>query len=300
MQGREGIRPVSGDGVVGALDIGGTHVSAGAVDLTTHTVDNDSRIRISFRGSDLLADIVRAASTVMRPGVDRLGVAVPGPFDYAAGVSLIEHKLEGLHGVDLRSELSAALGIPRAAVRFVNDAEAFLLGEWWSGAARGHARAVGVTIGTGLGSAFIANDLIVRSGPGVPPLGALYELSFRGAPVEDTISSRGLLGSYGSGEGQAIDVEDVAARAQTGEPAARDAFEGLGRALGQFLVPCLHAFAPSCLVVGGSVARSWMLFAHALRAELESIASLEVVAVAEQLDDAPLLGAAWHLESTSA
>lgn len=282
--------------VVAALDIGGTHVTAGVVDLTAGTVDAGSRTHVSLRnGSRLRADIVGAASSVLRPGIDRLGVAVPGPFDYDAGVSMIEHKLRGLYGVDLRAELAGALRPPLHAVHFVNDAEAFLLGEWWAGAARGHARAVGITLGTGLGSAFLADDRIVRSGPSVPPGGELYVLTFRGAPVEDTISSRGLLAGYMGREAEPVDVEEVARLANVGEPSARRAFDDFGRALAEFLAPWLHRFEPSCLVVGGSIARSWELFEHGLRAELESVGSLESATVAAQLEDAPLLGAAWYV-----
>ena len=209
---------MSAGDLVAALDIGGTHVSAGVVDLRARAVDGPSRSRISLLPgggtSELLDDLVRAAAAVVRPDVRRLGIAAPGPFDYASGVSLIPHKLGALYGVDLRSELAAALTLPESAVHFLNDAEAFLLGEWWAGAARGHSRAVGITLGTGLGSAFIADSRMVRSGPSVPPGGELYRLKLRGAPVEDAISSRGLLASYGAPE--PIGVEHVAARAKAG------------------------------------------------------------------------------------
>jgi glucokinase len=291
---------VTSNGVVGALDIGGTHVTAGRVDLTAGSVEPRSRIRVSLSAagarSDPVAAISRAASSIARPDIHRLGVAVPGPFDYPAGVSRIAHKLQGLYGVDLRAELCGALGLrDPTAVGFLNDAEAFLLGEWWAGAARGHARAVGITLGTGLGSAFLADGRIVRTGPGVPPGGALYELPFRGAPVEQTISRRGLLARYGARTEDGIDVEEVAARARADDRPARRALEDLGRALGEFLTPWLRSFEPGCLVVGGSIARSWELLEGGLCSELQAIESIETVTVAERLDDAPLLGAAWYV-----
>jgi glucokinase len=293
---------VTATDIVGALDIGGTHVTAGLVDLTAGSVERGSRLRASLPAggtrSELLETISRTASSIARPGVSRLGVAVPGPFDYSTGVSKIAHKLQGLHGVDLRAELSGTLALTDpGAVRFLNDAEAFLLGEWWAGAARGHARAVGITLGTGLGSAFLAGGRIVHTGPGVPPGGALYVLQFRGAPVEHAISSRGLLRRYDASPGDRIDVAEVAARARANEPAARLAFEDLGRTLGAFLSPWLRAFEPDCLVVGGAIARSWDLLEDGLRAELQATGGLRTVTAAEQLDDAPLLGAAWHVAS---
>jgi predicted NBD/HSP70 family sugar kinase len=288
-------------GVVGALDIGGTHVSGGRVDLGSVTLDARSRVFETLPAgggrAELVAAISRVTQSIARE-VRLLGVAVPGPFDYAAGVSKIAHKLEALHGVDLRSELYAASNLlDPAAIHFFNDAESFLLGEWWAGAARDHSRAMGITLGTGLGSAFSEDGEIISSGDRVPPGGELYRLRFRGADVERTISRAALRAAYGTGLDDEVDVEQIAERARAGEPAAGRVFEDLGKALGQFLTPWLRAFDPSCLVVGGSIARSWELFEHSLRAELEPVAGLRTVTAAEHIDDAALLGAAYHAAS---
>jgi glucokinase len=286
---------------VGALDIGGTHVTAGLVDVASCSVDPESRLRepLPARGSrsELLAAIIGAARSIATPDALGLGVAVPGPFDYSSGVSRMDHKLRGLRGIDLRSELRAALelGDP-AQVAFLNDAAAFLLGEWWAGAARGHARAVGVTIGTGLGAAFLVDGRIATAGRGVPPGGELWELTFRGAPVEETVSRRGLLSLYGADPADGLDVEQVAARADAGERSARGAFRELGLALGEFLAPWLQPFDASCLVVGGSIGRSWALVEGGLRDSLDGRWH-GVVTAARHLDDAPLLGAARSLVS---
>ena len=282
---------MSSSEVVGALDIGGTHVTAGRVDVAARAVEGRQRVPLARTASraQVVAAVTGVTASIARDDVRRLGVAVPGPFDYATGVSRIAHKLHGLYGVDLRSELCGALRLDGDDVRFLNDAEAFLLGEWWAGAARGHRRAVGVTLGTGLGSAFIDDGRIV------PRNVALYESSFRGAPVEDTISSRGFLDRYAPPSEEPIEVEDVAERAEGGEDAARRAFDELGQALGEFLRLWLRAFEPGCLVVGGSIARSWELIRSGLVSELRPVESLETVAVAEHLDDAALLGAARYV-----
>lgn len=278
-------------GVV-ALDIGGTHVSAATIALDTSRVVPSSRMRVDLShrsGRGELLRRIRVAAGAARSGdVVAAGVAVPGPFDYSRGICLLEHKLASLYGADLRSELATALALGPETVRFMNDAEAFLLGEWWAGAARGHDRAVGITIGTGLGSAFLERGRIVRGGVGVPPEGALYRLLFHGVPVEERISRSAVLARYG---GEDVDVAEIAARAREGERRAHDAFAQLACDLAEFLRPWLTAFAPSCLVVGGSIARSWDL----LDGGLDSLASeVAVVTRAEQIDDAPLLGAALN------
>jgi glucokinase len=170
----------------------------------------------------------------------------------------------------------------------VNDAEAFLLGEWWAGAALGHDRAIGITLGTGLGSAFLERGRIVRTGAGVPRDGALHRQPFRGAPVEERISRGALLARYGEAD---IDVAEIALRARDGEPRAREAFHALASDLAAFLRPWLEAFVPSCLVVGGSIARSWDLLEGGLDSLLDAVAAL---APADRIDDAALLGAARH------
>lgn len=285
-------------GPVGALEVGGTHVTAARVE--GGAVVPGSRARRPLRPdgdrAELLGAILQAAVAAHRPEVGRWGVAVPGPFDYQHGICTIRgvSKLEALHGVDLRTELARALGLGDGGrVRFLNDADAFLLGEWRAGAARGRRRCVGVTLGTGLGSAFLADGRIRTSGPGVPPEGRLDLVPFRGRPVEETISRRGLLARYGAGDPD-VDVEQVAARARAGEAAARRTFAEVMAGLGEFLAPWLRDFGASCLVVGGSIARAWDLVEPALRPGLAGLPRLRLVARAANLDDAALLGAAAH------
>lgn len=257
---------------VAALELGGSHVAAGRVDLEAGTV---ARRRVALppeASRDELLDCIRAAAAAAA-GAQRLGVAAPGPFDYAAGVPRLRHKLAALYGVDLRSELAAALGVPPAAIRFLNDADAFLLGEWLTGAARGADRVLGVTLGTGLGSAFLANGTLA---PGVE----LYRLSFRGRPVEETISAFGI--------GGGAPVAKLAARARGGDELARAAFERAGTDLGEFLLPHVARLRAERVVVGGSIARAWDLLGTALCARVPDAVR------AANPDDAALVGAAYH------
>jgi glucokinase len=134
------------NGPVGALELGGTHVTAARI--AGGEVVPGSRVRRPLRPdgdrAELLGAILDAAVAADRPEVGRWGVAVPGPFDYEHGICTIRgvHKLEALCGVDLRAELVRALRREDGGrVRFLNDADAFLLGEWRAGAARGIAAA---------------------------------------------------------------------------------------------------------------------------------------------------------------
>jgi glucokinase len=255
-----------------ALELGGSHVAAGRVDLEAGSVARRHVALPRHASRDELLERIRAAA-VAAAGAQRLGVAAPGPFDYAAGVSRLRHKLAALYGVDLRSELASALGVAPSAIRFLNDADAFVLGEWLTGAARGADRVLGVTLGTGLGSAFLAEGALVA---GVE----LYRSSFRGRPVEETISARGI--------GGRVSVAELASRARGGDDDARAALERAGADLGEFLLPHVQRLHAERVVVGGSIARAWDLFSPALRARVPE------AMLAANLDDAALVGAAYH------
>ena len=75
---------------IAALDLGGTHVSAGVVDVERRTVEEWTRIplRDAADRDEILLRVTEIVSDVAT-NVDAVGVAVPGPFDYAAGVSWI-------------------------------------------------------------------------------------------------------------------------------------------------------------------------------------------------------------------
>ena len=283
--------------LVGAIEIGGSHVSACRVDVTRACVEPPGvrRFDVDARGSreGLLAAISGAALEIRIPAMRCAGVATAGPFDYERGVAKFRGvaKLDSLYGVDLRERLSRDLGIdPPELVRFLNDAQAFALGEWWTGAAKGHARAMGVTLGTGLGSGFLADGQIVVSGSAIPPEARLDLVPFRGAAVEDVISGRGIAAAFSA----EVDVVEIARRARSGEPGAVDAFRGFGSALGEFLEPWIVRFAPTCLVFGGSITRAWDLFAEDFYRSCPEASRLPFCGPADRLDEAPLLGAALH------
>lgn len=291
-------------GPVGAIEVGGSHVTAACIDLDARASrPGASRQRrpLAPDGSrdDLLGAIVEAARAAGVGRAARCGVAVPGPFDHDTGVARYTDvgKFEALAGVDVGAALRT--GVPGPAFMFVNDAAAFLVGEWVGGAAAGHDRAVGVTLGTGVGSAFLAGGRIVTQGPGVPPGGEVHFLELDGGPLEDTVSARAIVAEYrrrvGAGV-EAADVRAVAARARAGDAIAADALASPLRRLGLVLAPYLARFGATVLVVGGSIAGSWDLVHPALAAGLaagdRSGARFRVEPSVDS-EWSALLGAAW-------
>jgi glucokinase len=265
----------------------------GAATVLPASVRRDP-LRADAGADELLAAIVGCASSLPVAAGARWGVAVPGPFDYRRGVALFRDvgKFESLYGVDVGAALAAALPAPPASIGFVNDADAFLLGEWHYGAADGRDRCVGITLGTGVGSAFIVDGEPRDAGTGVPPQGRVDLLRIDGRPLEDVVSTRAIRAAYTD---PTLTVADIAALARGGEPTAAMLLDHAFERLGAALAPYLAAFGAQVLVVGGAMTGSWDLIEPSLRLGLRAaeprLAGLAVT-VAQQPERAALLGAA--------
>jgi glucokinase len=219
-------------------------------------------------------------------------VAFPGPFDYAAGISQMTHKLPYLFGVDLRQALATRFGWAPGAVRFLNDAAAYLLGEVGAGAGHGFERVVCITLGTGIGSGFAVEGKVVTTGAGVPPGGEIWDYPYAGGILEDTLSTRALQAMYKSRTGKVREVAAIAADAQT-DPDAKTVFEEFGHRLGVAFRDVLGVFDPQVVVIGGGIARSSHLFLPFAQKEVED--TNMHLRISTLLDNAPLVGAgvAW-------
>ena len=279
-----------------ALDVGGTSVKSALVAPGGHVIGKPAITPIDSAGEaeGILGTFARIISTHFGQAPQTsnvIGVALgfPGPFDYAAGICLIEgvEKYGAIYGVNMREALSARLNLGDLPILFRNDAEAAVVGEARYGAGREYRRLIGVTLGTGCGSAFLVDGIPVISGPGVPPNGWLYPVPFRGLRADDVFSSRGLevrLRSIGAAERS---VKDAAVAARAGDAASRQVFQAFGADLGSFLNSHAVAFAADAVLILGQIAGAIDLFGPPLRQAL-SVPMLP----GERGSDAALLGAA--------
>lgn len=286
-----------------ALEVGGAHVQACRVESRTWTVVPGSTHRAPLdsggRADVILGAVAACARALGSLAAGTLAVAIPGPFDYAAGIGRFHDvgKFDALAGVDVRAGLLGRLTPPPREITFVNDAAAFALGEWLSGAARGYQRVVAITLGTGVGSGFIDAGRVVSAGPRVPPGGHVHLLLARGQPLEATVSRRALIAAYRAmvpAAGADIDVRDIAARAASGEEAASMLFRESFHLLGTVIGPWLTRFGAEVLVVGGGLARAGPLIAGPLCAGLAAAGSAVPVAWSRDTGAAVAIGAAGY------
>ena len=133
---------------------------------------------------------------------------------------------------------------------------------------------MGITLGTGVGSAFLDRGQVISDGPAVPPDGYAHLLRIDGRPLEDVVSRRAIIAAYQSAQSAAgsdparppsVDVDTIERRAADGDASARGVLDHAIGALGAALRPWLVRFGAEILVVGGGIATAWELIEPALR-----------------------------------
>ena len=146
-----------------AADIGGTHITVAVVNTHDWQVAKGSIVRYSVNShadaksilstwSAAFNEVIQYWSTRTDPVI---GIAIPGPFDYENGISHMQNqdKYDSLFGMDIGMELARRIGVNSSDIHFINDAAAFLQGEVFAGKHNSSPKVLGITLGTGLGSA---------------------------------------------------------------------------------------------------------------------------------------------------
>ena len=200
--------------------------------------------------ADMEAFRRRVAGLADEHGASRIGVAVPG---LASGaVCVWAPNLPYLDGVDL------ARIFPGVTVALGNDAQLALLAEAALGAARNASDVILLAIGTGIGSAVLADGRIVRGAsgaaasfgwacgdpadPGDPNLGWL-ERNASGTALDAIARRAGL-----------TDARALIAAARAGDLAALKALEKPCAALGAAIAGAVALLGSQSVIVSGGVA----------------------------------------------
>ena len=287
------------------VDIGGTHISCAPVDTfsgeilhdkvyTTQVDSNGSCATIVETWKKHLAKVVSAVDGKIKG----IGLAVPGPFDEARGISLIAgvQKFDALFGLNIRAVFD---DIAKPVV-FVNDAAGFALGEYFAGAAVGSSRTLVVTLGTGFGSSFLIDGVPQRhenSEEGVPIDGYLYHAPFGESIADDYFSTRWFVRRWTEKTGSEIgSVKEIAAKALTNDPNALNIFDEFIDNLSHFITPWLERFRPDTWVLGGNIAKAAPLFLDKLKTALGKFTEVNI-RICELWDKSPIVGGAMSLKS---
>ena len=288
-------------------DIGGSHITCAAVDLSTGKIMNETltgrEVNNQAQASVIIsvwADaLTEVLSKIPAEKVKGIGFAMPGPFDYVKGISYIRGvtKYENLYGINITDAISSSLvGSDDFLIRFMNDASSFAVGEAWAGSAVKVNRSLAITLGTGFGSAFVSNRIPIVDGDEVPKLGCIYHIPYKEGIADDYFSTRWFTDQYKKATGKELNgVRELAEMAGT-DKTASDMFTNFGTRLAVFLAPYLLKFNAEMLVIGGNISHAYNLFGEVFESTLKKEKCSCKVSLSALKEDAAILGSAYLLD----
>ena len=276
------------------IDLGGTNLRAGIVDLTAGTVialksvptlAREGHEAVMQRMVRLIWDLL-ASNNLEKEDVVGIGIGLPGVLDLEKGTTLFLPNLSGTWpNVPIRDTIAAQTGIPTA---ILNDARAITYGEWKFGAGCGVATMACFTLGTGIGGGLVINGQL-HLGIG----GTAGELGHQTIDINGPLCScgnHGCLECYASGPaiatmgikavkqgfttsiGQMVNYdlnritpEVIAEAARAGDPIAREIYNQVGRYLGIAIGNLLVSIGPRKVVIAGGVSAAGELLLEPIR-----------------------------------
>jgi glucokinase len=243
------------------VDIGGSHITAGLVDLESRIILDHSIKRLKVKSDDTSENIIKAWSQLILEVINsqpkqltKIGIAMPGPFDYENGISYITglEKYEALYGKNVKELLATELNIAPKNIRLKNDAGCFLQGEIFAGNARGSDRSIGLTIGTGIGTAKAADGLAEDA--------ALWQAPFKDSIAENYLSTRWFVKRYKELTGKLVGDVKQLCELYHSDAHIQLVFDEFAENLTSFLTFFTTEQNPEVIIIGGNIANASDLF----------------------------------------
>ena len=279
------------DALALGIDIGGTNTSFGIVSRRGEILKKGWMKTV---GHPTAEDYVAALSQKIKPlfeGIDAaqihgIGIGAPNANFYTGEIAYAANlPWEGI--VPLAALVKEAF---KKEVTITNDANAAALGEMTYGAAKGMNDFIMVTLGTGVGSGFVANGALIYGHDGYAgELG--HVIAVRDGRLCGC-GRNGCLERYASATGIVITAEewllerntptllhehnkkltahDIHQAAEKGDAMALEIFEFTGKILGQTLADAVTITSPEAIIFFGGLARAGKLILEPTKRHMET------------------------------
>jgi glucokinase len=243
------------------IDLGATNIR-GAI-VTDGSLSDIISIKIHSDGSEgaVLEDIYQTIDPLLDDEVAAIGIGVPSVVDTDEGIVYDVQYIPSWKEVPLKQLLEKRYN---RKVFVNNDANCFVLGEFYFGKGRGAASLIGLTIGTGLGGGVIIhNKLFPGRNCGAGEFGLL--------PYKDNILEYYCSGSFFKNVHNLEGVQ-VFESAKKGDKKALALYAELGVHVGNAIKAVLYTYDPELIILGGSVAQAFDWFQQSMWQEIKTLA----------------------------
>lgn len=294
------------------IDIGGTNTAFGIIDRNGNFI-TEGNIPTSKHEdiNDYLRELYLGIEKIYEPIKDEyqiIGIGIGAPNgNYYKGSIEFAPNLRWNHFIPLVDMIKEYY--PELPVFLTNDANAAAIGEMVYGGAKGMKNFIMVTLGTGLGSGFVANGELIYGHDGfagelghviVAPEGRQCGCGRKGC-LETYVSATGvkrtvykMLAKYNyPSELRSVPFNDLTAKmvcdaARKGDPIAINVFKYTGKMLGEALANTVAITSPEAIFLMGGLAKAEDLIFEPTKDHMElnmlSIFSNKVKLLPSQLD----------------
>lgn len=303
------------------IDIGGTSTKVALVDISGKILAKHSFPSNTPGGAEAyLPNLTQSITGILQSSpaqIEVIGIGIGAPScNEAAGT------IEGAANLPFKAPfplvrlLKEAYSLP---VSLTKDSNAALLGESRFGAARGFQNFILLTLGTGLGSAIMANGHLVKGGWGMA--GEAGHIKVTNNRRKCACGKTGCLETYISALGlrrtalelMAIEIMDSSLRtysfealnaqliydqAVAGDSLAKLTFEITGKLLGRKMAELVALFEPEAIILAGGMAEAGILLTEPLQIQMEENLldfhknKVRILNTSLNTNEAALLGAA--------
>ena len=242
------------------IDLGGTNIKAALIEvasgrlitrLSRPTLDGefvDGVPRFALTVREIVTELeAHAGQSHLPVGLSAPGLASPTGrcIDWMPG------RMHGLEALDWAQFL-------RCRANVLNDAQAALLGEVWTGAAKGCRNVFMITLGTGVGGAVFSDGRLLRGA-----IGRAGHLGHSTVDVNAPVDLYGTPGSLEAAIGNKSILERGGGRYETthalldavvaGEAAAKSVWEESVRHLAAATASLINVLDPELVILGGGI-----------------------------------------------
>lgn len=272
-----------------AIDLGGTNLKAALINRKLRIVN---KIVLDTRRAGQKDKILKALclaieaiikeSRLRKEAVIGIGVGLPGPVDYKRGIAHFLPNIPGYCNFSLKKTLAQITGLP---VFVDNDAKLMCLAEHRLGSARGLKNVLCVTLGTGVGGAFILNSRLFRGSDNAA--GEIGHLPINQAGPRCNCAGSACLEAYVGNRrleaqaqrvfGKKIGLQELASLARRGSKRAKAIWSRAGRRLGIAFTGAANLLNLDAVVIGGGVAAAGSLLFAPLKKTVKSRAMMPQV-----------------------
>ncbi|MCB2180030.1 ROK family protein [bacterium] len=308
------------------VDLGGTNIKAGLVDISAGNVlisksiptnSRDGHDRVMKRMADLILELINDEG-VSHDSVEGVGISAPGRINLEKGITVFMTNLEGKWpNVPLASTIQNYVNLP---VSLLNDVRAITLAEYTYGAGRGVDDMVCYAVGTGIGGGIVIGGNLVLgiegtagelghqtidiNGPrcGCGNYGCVE--AFAAAPAIANMGVRAVMhgettsiASLANNDLNKITPKLIAEAANSGDAIAQEIWRDAGHYLGTAIANSIVSFSPKRVVISGGVAAAGELLLTPVRETIQKRVHLVplddiTVVVGELGNEAGVLGMA--------